>query len=79
MDYLKAILNQILLFFDDVGEKLKRLPAKGRRRLMLLAGVFLMLVILLMILCVSSCHTSGEAATEDTIRTRIRGTVSRSL
>ena len=76
MDYLKAILNQILLFFDDVGEKLKRLPAKGRRRLMLLAGVFLMLVILLMILCVSSCHTSGEAATEDTIRTRIRGTVS---
>ena len=78
MDTLKAILNQILLFFDDVGAKVKRLPAKGRRRLFLLAAIFLLLVILLMILCVSSCH-SGDAATAQTLeasaRNRVRATV----
>ena len=78
MDYLKAILNQILLFFDDIGERLKSLPARGRRRLMLLAGIFLMLVVLLMILCVSSCHSTGEAVTADADRTRVRGTITTS-
>ena len=76
MDTFKAILNQILLFFDDVGEKVKRLPAKGRRRLMLLTVVFLLLVLLMMILCVSSCRSSGEAITADAARTRVRGVVS---
>ena len=78
MDILKAILNQILLFFDDVGERIKRLSGKGRRRLLLLAAVFLMLVILLMILCVSSCRSTGEAATADAVRTRVRGTIDHS-
>lgn len=75
MDYLKAILNQILLFFDDVGERVKRLPSRGRRRVMLLAGIFLMLVILLMILCIASCHSTGEAVTAEAVRTRVRGSV----
>ena len=78
MDILKAILNLILLFFDDVGERIKRLSGKGRRRLLLLAAVFLMLVILLMILCVSSCRSTGEAATADAVRTRVRGTIDHS-
>ena len=74
MDTLKAILNQILLFFDDVGERVKRLPARGRRRLLLLAAIFLMLVVLL-ILCVSSCRSSGQAITAEAARTRVRGTL----
>ncbi len=77
MDTVKAILNQILLFFDDVGERLRRLPAKGRRRVMFLAAIFLLLVILLMILCISSCRSTGEAVTadaaDDGLRTRVRG------
>ena len=77
MDTLKAILNQILLFFDDVGERLRRLPAKGRRRVLLLAAIFLLLVILLMILCLSSCRSTGEAVTAEAadggLRTRVRG------
>ena len=75
MDTFKAILNQILLFFDDVGERIRRLPGKGRRRLLLLATVFLLLVVLLMILCVSSCRSTGEAATAEAVRTRVRGTM----
>ena len=75
MDTFKAILNQILLFFDDVGERIRRLPGKGRRRLFLLATVFLLLVVLLMILCVSSCRSTGEAATAEAVRTRVRGTM----
>ena len=77
MDTLKAVLNQILLFFDDVGERTRRLPAKGRRRIMLLAAVFLLLVVLLLILCVSSCRNTGEAVTAEAVdqsaRTRVRG------
>ena len=77
MDTLKAILNQILLSFDAVADRIKELPAKGRRRIMLLAAIFLLLVILLLILCVSSCHNTGAAATaeavESGIRTRVRG------
>ncbi len=75
MDTLKAILNQILLFFDDVGERMKRLPSKGRRRVLLLATIFLLLVVLLMILCISSCRSTGEAVTAETARTRVRGTI----
>ena len=75
MDVLKAILNQILLFFDDVEEKIQKLPHRGRRRLMLLSAVFLLLVILLMILCISSCRSTGEAVTADAARTRVRGNV----
>ena len=77
MDTLKAILNQILLFFDDVAERLGKLPAKGRRRVMLLSAVFLLLVLLLLILCVSSCRSTGQAVTAqdgaDGSRTRVRG------
>ena len=58
---------------------MKRLPSKGRRRVMLIAGVFLILVILLLILCVSSCRGSGEAVTAEALgsetRTRTRGTL----
>ena len=79
MDTLKAILNQILLFFDDVGERVKRMPAKGQRRVMLLCAIFLLLVILLLILCVSSCRSTGDALTSQTMdtgeRTRVRGIV----
>ena len=81
MDTLKAILNQILLFFDDVGVRLKRLSPKGRRRLLLLAAIFLLLVLLLLILCVSSCRSRGEATTAETAveaRTRVRGVVEKS-
>ena len=80
MDILKAILNQILLFFDDAGEKMRRLPRKGRRRVLILAAVFLLLVILLMILCVSSCRNSGQAVTAEAVdtgvRTRVRHEIS---
>ncbi len=83
MDILKAVANQILLFFDDVGERVKRLPAKGRRRLMLLAAVFLLLVILLLILCVSSCGSTGSAVTADAAdsaaRIRVRGSLNGEL
>ncbi len=79
MDTLKAVLNQILLFFDDAGERLKRLPAKGRRRIMLLSAVFLLLVILLLILCVSSCRNTGAAVTAEVAgtgaRSRVRGSL----
>ena len=79
MDTLKALLNQILLFFDDLGERMKRLPAKGRRRIMLLAAIFLLLVILLLILCVSSCRSTGAAVTADAVesssRSRVRGSL----
>ena len=78
MDTFKAILNQILLFFDDVGAKMRRLPPKGRRRVLMLAAIFLLLVILLMILCISSCK-SGDASTnlvDASGRTRVRATVS---
>lgn len=75
MDTLKAILNQILLFFDDVGERLRRLSPKGRRRLLLLSAV-LLLVLLVVILSVSSCHRSGAAITAEAgdanTRTRVR-------
>ena len=79
MDTLKAILNQILLFFDAIGERFRRLPARGRRRVFFLALIFLLLVVLLSILCISSCHredaeTVAEAVTLNE-RTRVRGTV----
>ncbi|MBQ7754135.1 MAG: peptidoglycan-binding protein, partial [Clostridia bacterium] len=79
MDTLKAILNQILLFFDAIGERFRRLPARGRRRVFFLALIFLLLVVLLSILCISSCHredaeTVAEAVTLNA-RTRVRGTV----
>lgn len=83
MDTLKAVLNQILLFFDATGDRIKRLPAKGRRRIMLLAAIFLLLVALLLILCVSSCRNTGAAVTADavesTARMRIRGTADNAL
>ena len=79
MDTLKAVLNQILLFFDDIGDRLKRMPAKGRRRVMLLAAILLLLVILLLILCISSCRSTGEAmaaeAVDTVARTRVRGSL----
>ena len=79
MDTLKAILNQILLFFDAIGERFRRLPARGRRRVFFLALIFLLLVVLLSILCISSCRredteTVAEAVTLNA-RTRVRGTV----
>ena len=80
MDILKAILNQILLFFDAVGENVRRLSPRGRRRLLVFASVFLLLVILIMILCVSSCRRSGEAITVEVTdpgaRTRVRYEIS---
>ena len=76
MDTLKAVLNQILLFFEDLGKKTKRLPAKARRRIFALAGAFLLLVCLLLILCVSSCRSSVEensaAVADASVRIRIR-------
>lgn len=79
MDLIKAILNQILLFFDDTLAKFKRLPAKGRRRLLLILAVALLLLLLL-ILGLSSCRSSGEAMTAEAmtegVRTRVRGSVS---
>lgn len=80
MDTLKAILNQILLFFDEAGEKIRRLSPRGRRRLLTMAAVFLLLVVLLMILLISSCRSSGQAitveATEPGGRTRVRYEIS---
>ena len=76
MDTLKALLNQILLFFDDLGAKMKRLPAKGQRRIMALAAIFLLLVVLMLILCISSCRNTGDAVTAQVVdlsaRTRVR-------
>lgn len=76
MDTLKALLNQILLFFDDLGARMKRLPVKGRRRIMALAAVFLLLVVLMLILCISSCRNTGDAVTAQVVdlsaRTRVR-------
>ena len=79
MDTLKAILNQILLFFDDVSGRIRRLPVKGRRRIVLLGAVLLLLVVFLLFLCVSSCRNTGEAVTAQAmdphVRTRVRGTL----
>ena len=76
MDMLKAVLNQILLFFEDLDKNAKRVPAKARRRIFLLAGIFLMLVCLLLILCVSSCRSSQDANTaieaDASVRNRVR-------
>lgn len=83
MDTLKAILNQILLSFDAIGDRMKNLPARGRRRIMLLAAIFLLLVVLLLILCASSCRNTGAAATveadDGALRTRTRGALSGDL
>jgi len=79
MDTLKAVLNQILLFFDDVGERTRRLSKRGRRRLFLFALVFLLLVILLAILCISSCRRADGAVVAEAVdmnaRTRVRGAI----
>ena len=79
MDTLKAILNQILLFFDAVGERFRRLPARGRRRVFLLALIFLLLVFLLAVLCISSCRRDASKTVAEAMdlnaRTRVRGTL----
>ena len=82
METVKAILNQILLFFDDLAAKGKRLGAqgrrlspKGRRRVLTLAAVFLLLVVLFTALVISSCRRPAAQAAEAG-RTRTRGIVS---
>ena len=79
MDTFKALLNQILLFFDDLIDRMKRLPPKGRRRVMSLAAIFLLLVVLMLILCISSCRNTGEAVTGQVVdlsaRTRVRASL----
>ena len=82
METVKAILNQILLFFDDLAAKGKRLGAqgrrlspKGRRRVLTLAAIFLLLVVLFTALVISSCRRPAAQAAEAG-RTRTRGIVS---
>ncbi len=79
MDTVKAILNQILLSFDSMNERLKRLPSRGRRRVMLLLAVLVLFLVLLLILSISSCRSSATAVTagdlQNEARTRVRQTV----
>ena len=75
MELIKAILNQILLFFDDTCEHIKGLTNKGRRRLIIFCSSFLCIVTVLIIVLVFSSHserTSNTLSVEAVIRNRVR-------
>ena len=76
MELVKAVLNQILLFFDDIWEHIKSLPIKGRRRLIVLCSSFLCIVTVLVVALIISSHSdrtsSNYVSVEAAIRNRVR-------